>query len=562
VLPGLLLALNTAVALGQTPTDSVPCDGLTVTAVDVETQRPTFKGIMSWWRKLARAVGLHHETTSKELVRRFVTLDPGQRCTEFRRAESERILRAQPFLADADVATSRVGDSVEVNVSTVDEVPVLASGRIHAGQIDEVGLGTLNFLGAGAHVEGRWEAGRVYRNGWGAKLGHSQLFGRPYVVMLDGIRHPIGEDYGASLSHPFFTDLQRIAWNVAYRTRKDFSRLRNQDRAAFATPLNYTLWNAGAVLRFGPPGRLGLVGAMVIGQHLLPVNQLFDVDTITGFMTPSADSIRQYDPYDATNIASVLGLRALVFTRMRALDALVAEQDIATGTQIGTIFGSQPWKAPILHHGFASVDLYSARRTARSFYGVRADAESRLDLSKRQWRHLIASGRAAYYYKPADRWTSELSLEASGGWRTIMPFQLALGEAEGGVAGYARSLEEGAQRVVFRAEERVALGRYKQRGAYGAAAFVNAGRVWSGDAPFGVTTPVRASVGVALLAAVPIQSQRTIRAEIAFPAARALGARPELRFTIREPTQGFWFDPPRIRWARLSLVPEQIFSWP
>jgi len=563
----LLLVWQTATAGAQDislkdTTGSVRCDGLTVRAVEIETQRPEFKGLLGWWRKLAHGIGLHHETTSPKLVRRFVTLEPGEGCTEFRRSESERILRAQPFLADADVVANRVGDSVLVDVSTVDEMPVVAGGRLHAGALDALNLGTMNFLGAGAHVEGRWERGRVYRNGYGMRLGHQQVFGRPYEFMFDGIRHPIGEQYSVSLSHPFFTDLQRVAWHTGYRTSKDFSRLRRPDRTAFAEPLNHTVWNAGGVVRFGPPGKLGLLGAMIVGEHLFPMNELFEVDTISGLLSPSSDSIRLFERYDATHLASVLGLRALTFSRMRALDALVAEQDMAIGTQIGAILGTQPLRAPLLHRGFASVDVYSGQRTRHSFTGVRAEVESRLDLTKRQWRHLIASGRGAWYYKSSDRWTSEVSLEASGGWRTIMPFQLELGEREGGVSGYARSLEAGAQRVVMRGEQRVHLGEFRRRAALGAAVFTDAGRVWAGDAPYGVTTPIRASVGVALLAAVPIQSQRTIRAEIAFPTARALGARPELRFSIREPAHGFWIDPPRIRWARLSLVPEQIFSWP
>src|SRR6185503_11497268 len=177
----------------------------------------------------------------------FVTLDPGEGCTEFRRAESERILRAQPFLADADVVANRVGDSVLVDVSTVDEVPVVAGGRLHAGALDALSLGTLNFMGVGAHVEGRWERGRVYRDGYGMRLGHQQVFGKPYEFWFDGIRHPIGEQYSVSLSHP--------------------------------------VWNAGGVMRFGSPGKLGLLGAMAIGEHLFPMNELFEVDTISGLLT-------------------------------------------------------------------------------------------------------------------------------------------------------------------------------------------------------------------------------------------------------------------------------------
>jgi hypothetical protein len=259
----------------------------------------------------------------------------------------------------------------------------------------------------------------------------------------------------------------------------------------------------------------------------------------------------------------VLGIRALTFTRMRGLDALAAEQDIATGTQVGTLLGLSPWSRVPLREAFASLDAYVGGRSRRNFVGARTEMESRIDLERNDWRHLVASGRAAWYYKPQPRWVSELSIEGTAAWRSIVPFQLELGDRRGGVRGYARSFEAGAQRMIARLEQRVDLARYQRtRAAIGVAAFADAGRMWAGDVPFGRDTPIRTSLGAALLAAVPARSQRTVRAEVAVPLMRSQGARPELRFTVREPARGFWFDPPRIRWARLSAVPEQIFSWP
>ena len=108
---------------------------------------------------------MHHATTNEGLVRRFVTLDPGLACTEFRRSESERILRAQPFLADASVMTKQDGDSLRVEVSTIDEAAIIGGARLRGAHLEAANLGSLNFRGAGMHVEGRWEQGRVYRDG-------------------------------------------------------------------------------------------------------------------------------------------------------------------------------------------------------------------------------------------------------------------------------------------------------------------------------------------------------------------------------------------------------------
>jgi len=565
ILLALFSLLPTSVLSAQAADTTTLCDGYAVHSVDVETTRPQFRGALAWWRKVARSVGLHHETTSEGLVRRFVSLEPGQGCTEFRRSESERLLRAQPFLADATVTTVREGDSVRVGVTTVDEVPLLIGARLQGAHIRALNFGTMNFVGAGMHVEGRWEQARGRRQGFGGKLSHKQLLGRPYVVTLEGMRRPIGEYYTTSLSHPYYTDLQRIAWHSGYATLKDYVHLRRPDRSELLQPVDRSMWNVGGVVRVGPPRRLVLVGAMLLGERIVPRHEFSMVDSVSGSLIPTADTagVRRYPVYDASHAAGVLGIRALSYSKMRGLDALAAEQDVATGTQVGGTLGVQPWARIPLGEAFATVDAYVGGRSRRTFIGVRVEVESRLNLEVRDWEHFIGSGRAAWYFQPRSRWVSELSVEAAGGWRTMIPYQLELGDRRGGLRGYARSLEVGSQSVLARFEQRVDLARYQgSRAAVGVAAFTDAGRMWAGDVPFGGDTPIRTSVGAALLAAVPARSQRTIRAELAVPLMRASGARPELRFTVREPTRGFWFEPPRIRWARLSAVAEQIFTWP
>jgi hypothetical protein len=541
------------------------CDGRSVQVVDVEPGRPSFHGALGLWRKAARALGLHHQTTAAGLVRRFVSLDPGMNCTEFRRSESERILRAQPFLADATVTTIRTGDSIRVNVTTVDEVPVIVGARVRGSSIQAFNLGSLNLLGAGLHVEGRWEEGRTYRDGFGGKVAHQQLFGRPYSLVVDGQRHPIGEYFTGSVMHPFYTDLQRIAWHAGYSISKDVARLRRPDRTELLQPLDRWMWNVGGVLRFGPPHKLGLIGGMVLGERAVPRHEFALVDSLTGGSQPTSDTagVRRYSPYDVTNVAGILGIRALTYTRRRGLDALAAEQDVATGAQVGATFGFAPSAEVPLRESFGFLDAYVGQSWRRHFVAMRTEVESRLDLTRREARHVIASGRAAWYMQPRTHWVSELSVEAAGGWKTILPFQLDLGDTRSGVRGYARSLEPGAQRVVARLEQRVDLARIRDtRAAVGAAGFIDAGRTWAGDVPFGVATPIRASAGAAILAAVPARSRRTLRAEVAIPFTTGQGARPELRFTVREPTRGFWLEPARLTWARLSGVPERVFQWP
>jgi hypothetical protein len=119
----------------------------------------------------------------------------------------------------------------------------------------------------------------------------------------------------------------------------------------------------------------------------------------------------------------------------------------------------------------------------------------------------------------------------------------------------------GARRLVGRVEQRWVAGSLQRRADVGAAAFVEVGRLWAGDAPFGVNVPHQTAVGVALLAAVPAGSQRLLRVDAAFPVSGpARGV--ELRFSASDWTRIFWREPDAVARARVGSLLARIFAWP
>src|SRR4029078_9771625 len=81
--------------------------------------------------RIARSI---HATTRPDVIRRFLLLREGERCNELRRAESERILRAPPFLADASVvAVPNADGSVDLVVRTADEIALVLGGSVAFG---------------------------------------------------------------------------------------------------------------------------------------------------------------------------------------------------------------------------------------------------------------------------------------------------------------------------------------------------------------------------------------------------------------------------------------------
>jgi hypothetical protein len=540
----------------------VPCNGDTVRAIVVRAERPPFRGHMAIWRRVARALGLHHATTREGVIRRFVTLEVGEPCTEFRRAESERLLRAQPFLASANVRTVAEPDGgLRVEVQTVDEVPAVFDARLRRGQPAAITAGNENIFGSGVYTDIRYERGFAYRDGFGGTLVHHHFLGRPYLLRLEGQQDPIGDHWTVGLGHPFLTDLQRVAWHVGARGSNAFGALTRGGEDFLALGVERSAWDVGGVLRLGPPGQLWLLGGVVTGEETRPADAPVRI-TDDGVQPPPPQvEPLPYAAHKATRLNVVTGIRALDFVQARGLDALTATQDLARGLMVGLIAG----------HGipafgdddmFVAANVFAGLGTPDSYFGIQVDGEARRDNVTSEWEGIIGSGRAAWYFKRSVRWTTIASVEAAGGWDVRVPFHLRLDDRQGGIRSDVDNEYLGTRRVVGRVEQRWIGGHLQRRGDFGFAAFVEAGRLWKGDAPYGIDVPLQTSIGISLLGAVPAGAQRLARLDIAFPVGGTANRVLEVRFAMADWTRAFWREPSEVLRARAGAVLSDIFSWP
>ena len=162
-------------------------------------------------------------TTKPQVVASFLDVSVGHACTERRRSESERVLRAQPFLADATIrAIPDTGGTVRLAVTTEDEVTVLLAGRLHRGVPAALALGNGNAFGRGLAIEGGVERGFAYRNGVSLVATDYAAFGKPFVLGVDVARAPRGAHVATGMAHPFFTDLQPNTWHLGVRQDENY----------------------------------------------------------------------------------------------------------------------------------------------------------------------------------------------------------------------------------------------------------------------------------------------------------------------------------------------------
>jgi hypothetical protein len=553
-----------AISAQETATP-VSCAGQPISDIVINSEAPSVR-VLQRWRWLERLANQIHTVTRPDVIRRFLVIEVGQPCSEIRRAESERILRAQQFIADARITPFPDGSGgVFLEVATTDEVSLIIGGSFKSSSpyVHGVKLGNANLNGEALYVAAEWRQGNINHDDFAARFVDYQLLGRPYQLTAEGSRRDLGSSWLLEARHPFFTDLQRVAWRTTRGESHDYLTFQRPTGDDPSLSVARGFVDVGAVVRIGLPGRLSLFGASLTWERERPgAEPVLISDTA---VTPDTSTvlIGRYEHHQTARVNALWGVRNVRFLRVQGFDALRGVQDVRRGFQLGTLFG-RGISAIGAHDDdiFVAADLYAGFGSAKAFAALQLIGEGRQNNDRNSWDGILSTGRGASYFRLHDRHTLILDTEWSGGWRQRVPFQLTLGDDEGGVRGFGGSRLAGGRRLVARAEERWYLGRPFGLSDLGVAIYADAGKLWAGDAPFGTTTGATTGVGFGILGAVPPRSRRTWRVDIAFPVTKDPDAKWEVRATMRDFTRNFWREPRDVRRSRERSVPTSIFSWP
>jgi hypothetical protein len=565
VVAATLICAAAGRARGQQPA-SLPCRGQKISAIVVHSSAPTV-AIFKRATFIADVANAIHRTTNPQVIRRFLLLREGDVCDELRRAESERILRVQPFIAEATVnVLPDTEGGVMLDVRTTDELALVASVALGSGNppLRFFRVGDANVAGEGVYLAADWRDGRAYRDGFGGRLVDNQLLGRPYNFVAEGHRNPLGDDWELDALHPFYTDIQRIAWRARLGAADDYAQFLNDNNSSHALRVLNNYFDVGGIVRIGPPGRLSLFGASITGSDERPSTTPVLV-TRDGFAPDTSSVLRnRYFSRRIARLNGLWGIRDIGFVRVQGFDALTATQDIPIGFQVGTMFGRT---LSVLGSRdddiFMAGDVFIGAAGPRNALRVQITGEGRLNNQINQWEGVIAGARATQYFKPSQANTMTATFEFSGSWRQRTPFALTLSDPEGGVRGYASSSTPGARRAVARLEDRWFLGRPNKAGDFGIGVFADAGRLWAGDVPYGVNTPIHSSLGFSLLGTAPAASARLWRLDFAVAINPEMGKRRfEVRLGNTDKTTFFLPEPADLQSGRERTVPTSVFRWP
>jgi hypothetical protein len=525
------------------------CVGQPVTGIEYLRQPPPLAGarVPGVIRPVMRFL-LQHRQTSPEAIEPFVIVREGRACTLDRLAESERLLRAQPYLADARIRASPDGTGgVQLQVETVDEIPVIIGGGMRDGSVSKFTFGNGNVMGHGMSAEATWRQGFAYRDGIGFSLAHYHLVGRS-TAAVTMMRGTFDEEYGVRLTKPWLTDAQYAAWHVGVQRREGYERYLRRGAPPLSLAVDRDSVDAGALLRVGGSARRIMAGMVGSYERVDPASGGIVVAD-TGFASdPDTVLLGHGRAWTDARLGAVIGGRWLAYREMIGIDSLAGRQDVASGVQAAFTAGhglSSGRRDP-----YGALDLYIGRASGSTLLALHAIAEARF-VSSSEWKDVVAGGHVVWSHKPSPRRMRVIRAEFSGEWDATLPHQLTISERVGGIRGYRGADEAGSQRAVLRVEERLAMGGISRLAGFGAAAFADVGKLWAGDAPFGTNTGLRPSIGAGAMVAVPRQSQRLYRIDVAVPLIRNEPTRSwSIRVSAVAPYEAFWRDPSDVRRMR------------
>jgi len=546
------------------PTGQHTCDGPIIGNVFVENHTiyspaPDSAAVVGarrftdWLRSMANRA---HRRTSKSFIEGELLFEVGDCFDPLLLEESERILRALPFISDSDVYAVHVDEQeVHVVVDTHDEWTLKLGGRFEFDRrlrITQVSFTEENLMGTGTLL-GAYLIEEDERRDLGLQLRALQLAGTRLDSRVGGGRTRTGDFIYESIAYPFVGEVGKWAFLESYFQREDLFRYASPAGAGF-THVNLPIRTRGAATalarRFGTPGDLTIVGAALSWEDVSFDGFPRGVTVVSGFDFSNPDTadtatvavVRpQVNERRAWRLGLLAGKRNIAFVTREGLDALRGEQDVRVGTQaLATVAATlgTPNFAPdsSFHEIRGTISLFAGAAGDHWIVNSELTVEAARPLSQTArdgaLRDVLGEVGASFYWQPpsAPRHTLVLGLSGVGGWRSSLPFQLTLGGPYA-VRGYGREDFPVARRLTAHMEDRITLGgRFADLFDLGLTVFVDAGAGWAGSVPFGTDSGLRAAAGAGLRIAFPSGAKQVVRVDLAAPLAE--GGFGDLRFRI------------------------------
>lgn len=496
-------------------------------------ERSEDEGRFSW---AYRVVNSLHVRTRRSVIARELLFAPGDCFNPVMIEESERLLRSYGFLSRVDIfGVPQPDGTYHVIVDTRDDWSTQLDVRVtmKSGiEFEGLRIREANFLGRGQTL-GAYYIHRDVTRDYGVVYETPQLGGTRWDLRTALGATRAGTFFSETVAYPFVGDVSRWAASQAFSREDrffDYIAGERDDRVEHVlVPLRDKHFDLALVTRVGQPGSLTFLGGALTYEELTYPGEprlargddiMDPSDQDTTLLEPA---LAKRDPLNSIRLGVLLGHRNITWVKRRALDSMRGEQDVGLGAEVGLSAGRSLRALAADDDMAGTLSFYTAAEVGRFLIAGRArvDARRAFDAApdEPEWQDVYGDAEVIAYWKRSQRANHTFVLRsiATGGWNTRTPFQLTLG-GDRGLRGYRDNRFPGGRRIVVTAEDRMYWG-WPRRDLLdlGSTLFVDAGRIFPGDAPYGADSGWRATAGFGLRASFPAGSRTTYRLDVAVP---------------------------------------------
>ena len=540
-----LLALAPRPASAQ---ETAPCELGPITHVFIDnhsifdTADPDLDPRFHWAYSLANRL---HVRTREDVVRREILFDVGDCYDPVLVEESERLLRGHNFMGRVDAYGIQQPDGgYHVLVDTEDAWSTQVDVKFDLGgqfEFEEFEVREENLLGTGRSLGVFYRSLEATRS-YGLRFESPQFFRSRWDFAVAGGKTRAGHLLHQELRYPFVGEAGKWAFREWYHRRDRLFDYVLPPGSTFCSgdggscrvlvPVRQHGVHVAGLRRFGERGNLTVLGAGLSFQDFsypggdnaitLVGNGNFEDRQTAPLPLRSAAGART-EPLRNLRAIVLIGKRNLSWQQRSGLDSFRGDEDIRVGAEVEMAFARSIPGIEEDNDLYASMDLYAAAGPPSLFFGTRLRADARRDYDtgpdEYEMKDFFTEGEAFLYVEPPILPTHTLVFRAAGaaGWHVETPFQLTLG-GERGLRGYDEESMPGGRRIVLTVEDRWYIGwPFPDVADFGTTLFADVGRIWPGEAPFGIDSGWQASIGAGIRANFPARGDNTFRVDAAFP---------------------------------------------
>ena len=520
------------------------CEMGTISEITFERQKPFLpeatseEATLGW---LFRGMNSIHILTREGTIHWELLFEEGDCLDPELLQESERNLRSLPYIAEARVRSEQLPDgSHRVDITTLDgwSLTVGVVIEIQDGlQISGISVTAKNLVGTGTSV-GYFRNTFRERQRIGGLARQPNFFGTRFDVTFHGGNTRTGKYYSESLYRPFTGEVGQNAFRQSAHKRDDDFAWSVDPSLPFTQALvrfEAERYELVYERRFGNQEGLRFLGGIGVSREVVqfpfgvPGFKIVEDnefgDPIQAPMEVAAAVSSQINNYEMNRVSFTVGVRDLRFGTRLGLDAITALQDVQLGTDLtltvapGLSTGDDN-PSDVLTQFKGSTGLAAGRLYVLSnldFQARYVSADEDGDGDPLGWRSILWELNGIAYWNFSETSTLLGRIQYASGSRMDRPYQLTLGGREA-VRSYNDDAFPGAQRFLATLEQRIPFPRLSSGFAdLGLAGFVDVGKMWAGDVPFGADSGWEAGVGAGIRIGLPAGGHSVLRLDFTIP---------------------------------------------